>query len=238
MHHWSIYTYQSFCDVAEDFLYLSIELPRSSLQYDFMLHGILAVSALDIAVSAQDKSRSSKYALAAMEYYDKASTAFRKQLSDITKENVHCIFMASVMATSISVAFPRFLGVGEGDTNEGKPRDGELGRIVVFLRLAIVSSGFMAKYPAWMMGSPLGPSLMTAAMLVKEPSPALEKGTETALRQLGLALESPLPGRIAGVDQPDLAERSLRNVQIAKYLRWCKLFYSVFFCSSEPGMFS
>ena len=47
-----------------------------------------------------------------MEYYDKASVSFRQQLGNITQDNIHCIYMFSVMALCINMAMTQCKGLG------------------------------------------------------------------------------------------------------------------------------
>lgn len=88
MHRWSTTTYISLCSVPEDHHYLQIEVPRGALRHEFLLNGVFAITALEIALC--DKTvDSSKYICTSMEYYDKASELFRAALCDVTAENQH-----------------------------------------------------------------------------------------------------------------------------------------------------
>lgn len=88
MHRFSTITYVSLCSVPEDQHYLQIEVPRGALRHDFLLNGVFAITALEIAMC--DKTvDASKYFCTAMEYYDKGSECFRAALCEVTPDNQH-----------------------------------------------------------------------------------------------------------------------------------------------------
>lgn len=79
MHHWTTSTYKSLCSTPADVTCLQVDVPRWALKHHYLLDGILAISALEIAICEPDIGDSrSAYIHAAMEYYDMASTAFRR----------------------------------------------------------------------------------------------------------------------------------------------------------------
>ena len=185
MHRWSVCTYKSFCGVADDHHYLQVVLPQCALQYDFLLHGILAASSLDIAMPEipQDESRSIEYAKMAMEYYGKASVSFRRQLSNVTQDNVHCIYMFSVMAFCINLALTQCT-----DLSLDKQQS-LLDRVPVLFELGLAPKSFIVAYPEWMLNSPVSKSFKTAASLCKEPGPELDTSTEEAIVRLETIIE-------------------------------------------------
>ncbi|KAI1769347.1 hypothetical protein GGR53DRAFT_155563 [Hypoxylon sp. FL1150] len=106
MHQWSTQTYNCFEGIPEDLPYLQNILPRSALKYDFMLNCILAISSLHIARSAPE-SQSSKYLNAALEFYNRGSSSFRKNLGSINEDNCHVLYMFSAIAVSVHLAIPQ-----------------------------------------------------------------------------------------------------------------------------------
>lgn len=99
MHRWSTTTYKSLCSVPEDHYYLQIEVPRGALRHDFLLHGLFAITALEIAAVCSDLTDSAKYVCTAMEYYDKGSESFRAALCEVTPENQHYLYIFAIAAT-------------------------------------------------------------------------------------------------------------------------------------------
>jgi hypothetical protein len=90
MNRWSYSTYKSLLSVSGDDHYLQVSVPRAALKHDFLMDGILSISALEIAMSGEEAD-SAPYIYAALEYYDKGSISFRANLSNVTKENHFCM---------------------------------------------------------------------------------------------------------------------------------------------------
>ncbi|KAI1777280.1 hypothetical protein F4818DRAFT_439638 [Hypoxylon cercidicola] len=106
MHQWSTKTYKGFIGIPEDGDYLQCTLPRSALNYNFMLNCIMAISSLHIARSVGE-SQSTKYINAAMEFYNRGSSSFRTNLGSINQENCHVLYMFSALAVSVHLAIPQ-----------------------------------------------------------------------------------------------------------------------------------
>jgi len=208
MHRWSVCTYKSFCGVADDYHYLQVILPQYALQYGFLLHGILAVSALDIATTDlhREDARSAEYVQMAMEYYDKASTSFRQQLENITQNNIHCIYMFSVFALCINLAMTQYTGLSF-DKHYSL-----LDHIPVFFDLGLASTSFYLKYPDWMQNSPFSKSLSTATRLISEPSPQLDITTEDAIKRLKSIIEHDSAVLIAS--EQELYRKALKGLSL------------------------
>jgi hypothetical protein len=106
MHQWSTETYKSLCCIPDDNHYLQVVLPREGLQHEYLLNGVLALSALHLARSAPE-AEARMYVNAALEYYGLASGPFRAQLGTITAENHHLVFIFSVLVVMINLAMPQ-----------------------------------------------------------------------------------------------------------------------------------
>ncbi|KAI1502143.1 hypothetical protein F5X99DRAFT_380041 [Biscogniauxia marginata] len=104
MHQWSTSTYQSFASIPEDYHYLQVVLPREALRCDYLLNGILTAAALHMATKVEE-TEARMYINTAMELYDKASSSFRTQLSNITRDNHHLLYMFSAMTAFINMTF-------------------------------------------------------------------------------------------------------------------------------------
>jgi hypothetical protein len=90
------------CSIPEDQYYLQTYLPRAALRTSYLMNGILAVAAVDLARSSRERN----YILAALEYSNKASADFRTQLCDINQDNLHLLYYFGVMAAVFNFAMP------------------------------------------------------------------------------------------------------------------------------------
>ncbi|KAI1801522.1 hypothetical protein F4811DRAFT_459973 [Daldinia bambusicola] len=106
MNQWSTHTYKSFCSMQEDVDYLQGILPRSALNYDFMLNCLFAISSLHIARTVEE-ANSRKYVNAALEYYNRGSTSFRFHLGNMNAENCHVLYMFSAVAIAVHLSIPQ-----------------------------------------------------------------------------------------------------------------------------------
>lgn len=108
MHRWSTHTFRTMCGIPQEEHYLSQVLPREALKHDFMLDGIFAVAALDIARSADTyEPDATRYEHIALEYYNRGSAAFRELLTDIPPDIYHLMFIFASSAAVIVLGLPR-----------------------------------------------------------------------------------------------------------------------------------
>ena len=106
--------------VPEDQYYAQCHLPRSALRHKYMMSGILALAAMDLARCSQGKD-SARYLCAALEYYNEASADFRIQLGNVNRENIDLLYYFGSMAGTIHFLMPsqpsshidRFVGLIE-----------------------------------------------------------------------------------------------------------------------------
>ncbi|UNI20928.1 hypothetical protein JDV02_006974 [Purpureocillium takamizusanense] len=83
LHRWSVRTWRGLYNLPACQPFLQECLPREGLRLPFILDGILALAALDIALLAGlrgDRSTARRYKRTALEYYAKASGDFRAAL--------------------------------------------------------------------------------------------------------------------------------------------------------------
>ncbi|QDS67906.1 hypothetical protein FKW77_008395 [Venturia effusa] len=138
MHRWSTSTYQSFCSTAHDPPWLQYYVPECALEHDYLLYGIFAMSALDLIIggTVADETQTQMHFQAALEYYDRASASFRRQLSNITSENFHSMYMFAFLAAAMYMARP--LCPLE---QRNRPSEGVMGRAAVVMKLLMACSG-------------------------------------------------------------------------------------------------
>ncbi|RAH58770.1 hypothetical protein BO85DRAFT_281335 [Aspergillus piperis CBS 112811] len=80
-------------------------LPKEGLEYPFVLHGLLALSALHIARTSDPVSRT-RYFSIALEHQNRALALFRPVLPSISRENSHPIFLFASLLLQLAFAIP------------------------------------------------------------------------------------------------------------------------------------
>ena len=109
MHQWATKTYISFCGESKpDYPMWQVSLPLEGLKHEILLNGLLSMAALEIALT-REGAANSKYATAALEYYDTASSTFREEITDIRLEKQAIILAFSLIAMTLSLALPQLL---------------------------------------------------------------------------------------------------------------------------------
>ncbi|KAK5169727.1 uncharacterized protein LTR77_005705 [Saxophila tyrrhenica] len=111
LHQWTTVTYKSYCGtMASEYHNWQVVVPRVALQHDYLLHGMLAMSALEIAAfTKDDESRVDDYVNTALEYHNLASSGLRRELSNITPANRQALFALSSILLILGLALPRFV---------------------------------------------------------------------------------------------------------------------------------
>ncbi|RYP15888.1 hypothetical protein DL765_005422 [Monosporascus sp. GIB2] len=113
--------------IPEEESYLSCVMPREALKHEFLLDGIFAVAALDIARSSEEPD-ATKYEHIALEYYNRGSAAFRALLADIPPDTYHLMFIFATAAAVMVLGLPQ----GTGDSEDEMTA---LGRIITLADL-------------------------------------------------------------------------------------------------------
>jgi hypothetical protein len=119
LHNFSVKTAKSLADKIEIQCFFSIDFVQLALGYDYLLHSILALSALHIAheresdLNAQpqvSEELTEKYLLAAYLHHDIALKSYRQSLSDVNPQSCHPIFGCACLLFMIALARPREIG--------------------------------------------------------------------------------------------------------------------------------
>ncbi|KAK8052063.1 C6 transcription factor [Apiospora rasikravindrae] len=214
MHRWCTRTYTGFVAVPEDAYYCMGVLPRLALEYsDVLLSTIMALAALDTAMASTTESSRSSYANIAMQYYDKASAAFRDPALSPTPDNHHILVFVSAMLVIFNLAVSQVtttslqskeLGGGRiqvGMSNSGSSRSSKsrLAQIEVTFGLLTSSYQLAQKHMDWLLDSPW---TMRTIMSLGEASPDMldkeHKAVFTRLRLLNRKLHSQAAAVVAG----------------------------------------
>ncbi|KAI9045306.1 Zn(II)2Cys6 transcription factor domain-containing protein [Aspergillus affinis] len=100
---WCSSTYATMAhDQRFEHLYQYV-LPKEGLEYPFVLHGLLALSALHIA-RASDPASNTRYFSIALEHQNRALALFRPVISSINRDNSHTIFAFASLLLQLAFA--------------------------------------------------------------------------------------------------------------------------------------
>jgi hypothetical protein len=147
MHRWTISTYVSFCSMPEEMPVMQQVIPREALRHECLMNGILSLAALDAAVTSNE-IKSAQYVRAALEYYDKAISSFRSQLSNLTAENSAILFILSTLMAAINLAMLRC-------PNAMGDQQSVLGRIPTIFNMLMGSNSIVLLCWRWILESPV-----------------------------------------------------------------------------------
>lgn len=94
------------CSVPEDGYYLQTYLPRAGLRTGYLMYGIFAMAAIDIALSFNSgpPATKAKYFRTALQYCNKATAEFRLHLQNINQENLHLLYYFAMLAAVFNFA--------------------------------------------------------------------------------------------------------------------------------------
>lgn len=187
MHRWSTRTFMSLVCIPEDIKWLQGDVPIWALKNEYLLHGMFAFVALEIglcgdAVMDEDPV---VYVKLALEYYDKASRAFRAQLENVTPENAQKMFMFSFLAVGVNMALAQCEGMIAFEQNI-------LERMVALWELLMGNASIANRYYDVLISGALSQStealLLRTSLQTQTPS-SLPSETEAALERLSAIIE-------------------------------------------------
>ena len=109
MNQWTAETYKVFCGTATgEYHTWQVLVAQEGLRHDYVLYGMFAMAALEIARASQHEGPSN-YVNIALEYQNLASSSFRAELSNLTEANSQAIFAFSLITMILSIALPQFM---------------------------------------------------------------------------------------------------------------------------------
>ncbi|KAF5001656.1 hypothetical protein FGRMN_962 [Fusarium graminum] len=213
MHRWSTSTYKSLVSIPEDEQWLQEDMARWALKHEYLLQGMFAFSALEVALCGGavvvEDDYAAYYAKLAVEYYDKASRSFRAQLENVTAENAQKIFMFSFLAVSVNMALGQCTAFEE-------LQEGVLERMVTLWELLMGNASIADQHFDALISGALSrstESLLLRTQLQTETPSSLSKDTEEALERLSTIVNKAceiIPG-----STPD--DTSKENTRIHSY---------------------
>ena len=93
------------CSVPEDGYYLQTYLPQAGLRNGYLMNGIFAMAAIDIALhNSSPSATKAKYFRTALQYCNKATAEFRIHLQNINRENLHLLYYFAMLAAVFNFA--------------------------------------------------------------------------------------------------------------------------------------
>lgn len=101
MHRWSTKTWASLYSVPDDQPFLQEHLPRAALFESYMMNGLFALAAADLAHSGQ-----SDYLAIAYEYSTRATADYQVALQNVGRDNVHAIYAFAMIANIFNFSMP------------------------------------------------------------------------------------------------------------------------------------
>lgn len=111
MHHYCLESYKS---ISQDDAFaqpFQKEVPKIALSHPFLMHGVLALSALHLAYLNKNGDRVNEYDELAAGHQTLALALFRKELDNITPSNSAALFVFSSIATVLAFASPQISGM-------------------------------------------------------------------------------------------------------------------------------
>ncbi|KAF5978130.1 nicotinate phosphoribosyltransferase [Fusarium coicis] len=213
MHRWTSSSYKSLASIPEDNQWLQDDMARWALKHEYLLQGMFAFSALEVALCGgavvAEEDYDTYYAKLAVEYYDKASRSFRAQLENVNSENAQKIFMFSFLAVAVNMALGQCSAFGE-------LHEGVLERMVTLWELLMGNASIANQHFDALISGALSRSteaLMLRTQIQTETPTSLSKETEEALESLSTIInkvcEAP-PGSIPN-------NQSEASVRISSY---------------------
>ena len=185
MHQWSTSTYKSYCTIVEEVDLLQVAVPQLGLRYGFLMDGLFALAALELATSPITTSNGhskSAYVRAAMEYYDRALSAFRVELVDITLENHLALYMFSYLAGTFALVIPRVAPQSVSETIIGQSQSmSTLDSIKTMMKMMQGTGALIIKAWNWLREGPLQ---IDKALAQEAPYDKLDEGTKAAMARL------------------------------------------------------
>ncbi|KAM5348968.1 hypothetical protein ACJ41O_008791 [Fusarium nematophilum] len=190
MHRWSVTTHKSLVSIPEDALWLQDDMPRWALKHEYLLHGMFALSALDVALTGGSvvDDDPAVYVRLALEYYDKASRSFRAQLENVTPENVQKVFLFSFLAVAVNMCLPQCGDIIPIDDDQ----EGILRRVVTLWELLMGNASIANKHFDALISGALSRSteaLMVRTQMQNQTPVSISQETEKALEKLSLVVE-------------------------------------------------
>jgi hypothetical protein len=111
MHHYSTVSYNTISEKESFAAPFQTVVPKIALSHPFLMHGLLALSALHLIQLNKGSDRCKTYVELATSHQTLALALFRKELNNINPSNCQAMFAFSSIATILAFAFAQSTGV-------------------------------------------------------------------------------------------------------------------------------
>ncbi|KAF7193727.1 Sterol uptake control protein 2 [Pseudocercospora fuligena] len=173
LHHYTAYTYKYMTDVPQNYPVWQVIVPGLAFKYPFLLHGLLAASALHRHYTAEPSQKPNLMNLARY-HQQHALTLYIPLIQSIDEENCHALFAFSVLLGVLCYSM-----LHEDEENE-QPLAVRFMEVFDSLGGAVVVAVVATQ---WLRDGPLGPIMEPLTPLNRDFS-ILEPGMATALEKL------------------------------------------------------
>lgn len=106
MHRYATETFRSVTTTDVSLSVWQKEVPHLALKHDFLMNGILALAALDIANTLEPPA-SLVYVDTALQYHNLTFAPFRAAIDHLTPQNCEAVLAQSILTTVIGIFLPR-----------------------------------------------------------------------------------------------------------------------------------
>lgn len=173
MHRWSTVTYETLsASFLEDAPIWQLAIPEVAYKHDFLLHGIFAMSAFDMARSC--KADHARHISTALEYQDLAFRGFQARLREPMSDSYEALLYFSILLVPLDLASAQFLTAG-GEL------DSRIHHTIVQYELSRGAALLVISKPDVISTHPLFRKVVKMSDLPQVP---LDTGTEIALGKL------------------------------------------------------
>lgn len=185
LHHYTTATYLTLVDGPSSQLAWQVSVVQEAFSHDFLMHGILAISALHLA-RLRPVSATHFQQLATL-HYSKGVSLFRPMLDRVTKVNAQSIFAFSSLVVCISFAMPPDL---LHQSEPQSPSAGSLMSVLEVFDLCRSINNVLHLTWHWLLESPLASQLHIKP---QKPSALLAYDDGVALDLLEKHIDRDLP---------------------------------------------
>ena len=110
MHHWTIEGCFSFASIREKYHVWQIAVPKEALKYEFLMHALLAVSAVHLMYTHPERYQI--YEKGARMHRNMALSLSIPHLNQLTASNCHALFAMSNLVANLAFVFPHSVSAG------------------------------------------------------------------------------------------------------------------------------
>ncbi|KAK5049305.1 hypothetical protein LTR84_004234 [Exophiala bonariae] len=107
MHQYTASTFKSISVPTVNGDVWQVFVPRQALKYEFLMHAILGLAALQVSV--EDADQREKYKCAYLNHQSQGFAAFSEALSKLDENNCHSLFAFAVIAMIFALASPQHI---------------------------------------------------------------------------------------------------------------------------------